>query len=945
VPRSRHLLSDFTGGEVSPRIDARADLERYQRSCRHLENFIVAQQGGVMLRRGLERIGSAVISGASADSGVAFIPWRGSSSDEPDILFEVSGNTLRGWSNGGAIESGGLPYALPITSYYDTGNVQYAQSGRLLCVVNGVQAPMLITVESTAYWSIGYIASGAYPTHFFNDQKSPPKQSSSADFEFVGFAAGNTYHVYVDSYSVKYKYNPLTRMRSRLRAGVSDPAVAFVYSSASTSTNVDRIRAAVQKSPLVKSKDDVVVSYVSGTTYRVELIGETAGRTVTLVAAAESPTLRIANVTNASGREGEEAAWSYPTVVTHGGVWYQCLEAHISTATAPGSAPALWAPLPGAPAYEAIQPSAAWSASSVSYGPGGRGFPRACTFHEQRLVLAGTPEASKAIWASEVGAPTIFTLGPEDNEAWSIELDAQGSPAIRWLTSQRGLMVGTSSGVWVLSAQGVITASDVSATRYSGDRCSPIMPAVVGNEVLYADQSGRQLRTLRWNQQAGPYESLEQSALAEHLARYVLRQVVYAHTPQPMVYLRTAHPGLILAVTYNRAGDLVAFARIQVSGDVLSIGVLFDDDDGDVLWAVVRRGTSVSIERMPYPVTNAPVDVPDPTATVHLDGWIHGTPSGGVVGGLAHLMGRAVTILNDDGTVQGVGTVVPGGPPSVYAPVTVTNNSFESPFAIGWTTNNALATALVVAPVRTGAGALSLTVNLFNAAVISSAPIAVTPGNQYRCSVYWRRGVVGSEISPILVRYYDALGYLLGYFGLSDFSAGSATEWTYAEVVSVAPPGAATIVIGTVLGGDGTLTYRTMYYDDFALEVLTPNDGVVPVTGSAEVVIGEGYTGRLVTMEPVGGNPQGPSKGNLKHWANVTAQIYQSALPKINGDRPSDYDAAGGAYRDDPGALRSGEYGVSTLGHDGGAITIEQDLPHATQVVGLYGDLQVGTGG
>lgn len=905
-------------------------------------NFIVAQQGGVMLRRGTEHIGTAIISGTPSGSDVAFVPWRGSSADEPDILFEVSGNTLRGWTNDGLITAGGDPYVLPLPLAYNTANIQYAQSGSLLAIVNGLQAPLLVTITSLTDWSVRVITSAAYPTHFFNDAKSPPKQDSSSDFEFIGFASGNTYHIYVDSVSVKNN-RIVTRGLSRGASGSLD--ATFVYSASSTTTNVNRIINGLVRSRFVKSADDVAVSYVSGTTYRVNLVGESSGRTVTLVAAAESPTLRIDNVTNSRGREGDEPAWSYPTVVTDGGVWYQCLEAHISTATPPASATTLWAPLPGAPEYEAVQPSAAWSALSVSYGPGGRGFPRACTFYEQRLVLAGTPSAPKAVWASEVGDPQTFTLGPDDNEAWSIELDAQDSPAIRWLTSQRGLMVGTSSGVWVLSAQGVITASDVSAIRYAGDRCSPILPAVVGNEVLYADQSGRQLRTLRWNQQAGPYESLEQSALAEHLARYVLKQVVYAHTPQPMLYLRTAHPGLLLAVTYNRSGDLVAFSRLVVAGDVLSMAVLFDDDDGDVLWMVVRRGATVSIERMPYPITDAPVDVPDTTATVHLDGWIRGTPSGGEVGGLAHLLGRSVTIVNEDGTVQGVGTVVPGGPTSVYVPVAVTNNGFESPFATGWTTNNATATALVVAPVRTGSGALSLTVNLFNTVVISSAPIAVTPGNQYRCSVYWRRGVVGSEINPILVRYYDALGYLLGYFGLDDFAAGSATAWTYAEVVSVAPPGAATIVIGTALDGTGTPTYRTMYYDDFALEVLTPNDGVVPVTGSAEVVIGEGYTGRVVTMEPVGGNPQGPSKGNLKHWANIAARIYQSALPLINGDRPSDYDAAGGAYRDNPGALRSGEYKVNTLGHDGGAITIEQDLPHATQVLGLYGDLQVGTGG
>lgn len=46
-------IVSFNSGEISPLIDARADVEKYASSCRHLENFLGLQYGGVARRPGL----------------------------------------------------------------------------------------------------------------------------------------------------------------------------------------------------------------------------------------------------------------------------------------------------------------------------------------------------------------------------------------------------------------------------------------------------------------------------------------------------------------------------------------------------------------------------------------------------------------------------------------------------------------------------------------------------------------------------------------------------------------------------------------------------------------------------------------------------------------------------------------------------------------------------
>ena len=52
------ILTNFTSGELSPRLDGRVDLARYYNGCRELTNFIVHPHGGAS-RRGGFRLAAA----------------------------------------------------------------------------------------------------------------------------------------------------------------------------------------------------------------------------------------------------------------------------------------------------------------------------------------------------------------------------------------------------------------------------------------------------------------------------------------------------------------------------------------------------------------------------------------------------------------------------------------------------------------------------------------------------------------------------------------------------------------------------------------------------------------------------------------------------------------------------------------------------------------------
>ena len=52
MARAAPALTNFTAGELSPRLDGRTDLAKYYNGASELENFVVHPHGGVSRRPG-----------------------------------------------------------------------------------------------------------------------------------------------------------------------------------------------------------------------------------------------------------------------------------------------------------------------------------------------------------------------------------------------------------------------------------------------------------------------------------------------------------------------------------------------------------------------------------------------------------------------------------------------------------------------------------------------------------------------------------------------------------------------------------------------------------------------------------------------------------------------------------------------------------------------------
>lgn len=91
MPKASPLIRSFNGGEFSPLLEGRTDIERYPSSLRRMENFIAAPQGPAMTRSGTAFMNTRCHEGSNAYSAlIPFVP-----TDEVAVMMEIADDRIR----------------------------------------------------------------------------------------------------------------------------------------------------------------------------------------------------------------------------------------------------------------------------------------------------------------------------------------------------------------------------------------------------------------------------------------------------------------------------------------------------------------------------------------------------------------------------------------------------------------------------------------------------------------------------------------------------------------------------------------------------------------------------------------------------------------------------------------------------------------------------------
>jgi hypothetical protein len=290
------MQSNFTSGELDPKLLGRVDLAVYYNAARQARNVTPLVQGGMS-----RRDGSELIDEKSAPTIDRVFSFQFSTTDAYLLGFADSrmyiykdGDTLQTNING----SGNDYLVIPYTAA-QIPDLDIVQSADTVIVVHPDEAPRKIVRTSDTDWAISLLAITNTPQYDFDDASSPTPVS---EIQVITFANQNT--------------------SDRYRLGLEGILTEDIIFSNDSATNAESIRIALQDLPNTANSGVSVVDN-SITEYTVTFADSAADDWDLLTGTpvnTELVTFEISTSETQAGTSRSEDVWSagrgYPRTVT-----------------------------------------------------------------------------------------------------------------------------------------------------------------------------------------------------------------------------------------------------------------------------------------------------------------------------------------------------------------------------------------------------------------------------------------------------------------------------------------------------------------------------------------------------------------------------------------------------------------------------------------------------
>jgi hypothetical protein len=289
-------------------------------------------------------------------------------------------------------------------------------------------------------------------------------------------------------------------------------------------------------------------------------------------------------------------------------------------------------------------PPSGWSLEGIVWNTID-GFPRAVALHQQRLIFAGSPGYPRTLWGSKTAEYYNFTIGTDDADGYEFELASSDSvDQIAHIYSMRRLVIQTFGGEFIGGGgnSNAITPTNIQIDPQTAYGSNQVKPVRVGSELLFVQRSGRRIRALSYNFDSDAYVADDLARLAEHITETGIVDMAYQQEPYTMVWA-VRSDGMLLSLTYDRGQQVIGWARKITDGIVESVACI-PAGDHDQVWMSVLRTVNGAPKRYIERLDEAML-VDCGIARVAAEPQL-------VFTGLGHLEGEMVAVVGD-GTYRG----------------------------------------------------------------------------------------------------------------------------------------------------------------------------------------------------------------------------------------------------------------------------------------------------
>ena len=681
MPYASRLQTNFTAGEISPRLFARVDIEKYSAGAAAVENMIVLPHGGLARRPGTHFVDAVKNSSQFTrlipfelsatlayvlQFGEGYIRFHTNHSiviDGRDFANGSFDTDIAGWTDtsdgNGALAHDGVNGRMNLIGVGVGHEARAEQSFKAVStqlytiaidVFGGAVGWKVGTQSGAADINSGTVSVGVDQTFVFT---SPISQEV-----FITFENGNNDTRQIDNARLS---SPIYEINSPYLEADLDEIKFAQTSTALYIVHPDfaprRLRREAVNEWVLEVLDFIDGPYQDQNDDDMVTLNPAAasGSAVAVVASddvfAAGDDGRILRLNNpASGGP----AWGWGII--NGFTDARNVTVNIREPFATANATSQWR-------------LGAWSDTS--------GYPSAITFFEQRLAFANTAAEPDRFWMSKSGtanieqfSPSDFSGSVNDDNAITYQIADDQVNAIHWMDGGDVLVVGTASGEYVIRAGGseAVTPTNIQVKRQTtrgSDRF--VLPVRIDQQLLHLQRAGRKIRNFFFDFDVNGYVSDDVTIVAEHITRSKVFEMAYQQEPDSLVWAARGD-GLLLGLTFQRDQQVVGWHRHLIGGALAAGNAVVESvaaiptpgNTSDELWMVVARTIDGETRRyveymeQPFSLDETPQD-----KAFFVDSGLtyDGAPAQTFVG-IGHLEGETISILADgavhpDVTVSG----------------------------------------------------------------------------------------------------------------------------------------------------------------------------------------------------------------------------------------------------------------------------------------------------
>jgi hypothetical protein len=612
-------LTNFTGGELSPRLDGRNDLAKYASGCKTLQNMIVYPHGSAARRPGTTFVAEVKTSSAFT----RLIPFEFSTTQT--YILEFGDLYIRFYKDSGAILEANK--TITAITKANPGVVTSASHGFAngdTVVISGVVG---MTQVNGKRFKVANVATNTFE---LQDIDGNNVNTSSYTTYVSGGIANRVYTLtttyetadladlkFAQSADVMYICHPDFPPRKLSRTGHTSWTITNV--DFSNGPFLDHNITTTTLTPSHKGVGQTTTVTASAVTGINDGNGFTSGDIGRLVHFDEGH-FEITSITS--------------TTVVVGTVIKDLGKTTADTDWALG----------------------AWSEYT--------GYPSCVTFYEQRLVFAGTEHQPQTLFFSKSGDYENMddnyhgTIADDDAIIYTIASNQVN--AIRFLSATRTLIVGTVGGEFSVSGGGTddpVSPTNILIKKQSNHGCANIDAIPVGNVTLFLQRAKRKIRELAYNFDVDGYVAPDMTILAEHISESGIKSMSYQQEPNQIIWC-VREDGKLIGLTYQREQQVVAWHQ-HVFGGAFSTGIAVcesiatipTDDKEYQSWVIIKRTINGVTRRYVEYINQFDFDQTDNTNFNFLDSQLAYSGSATTtITGLDHLEGQVVSVLANGST-------------------------------------------------------------------------------------------------------------------------------------------------------------------------------------------------------------------------------------------------------------------------------------------------------